>query len=98
MTTPDSSLADGSHTLAVSRSAGRALAQALPPKVATAVYEFVTGPLLANPHRVGKKLAPPLTPAYSARRGSYRVLYLIDEHARRVTVTAVSHRADTYRT
>ena len=95
----DPEVADsGPYVLAVSRSAARALAPTLPPKVATAVYEFVTGHLLTNPHRVGKRLAPPLAPAYSARRGSYRVLYLIDESARRVTVTAVSHRADAYRT
>ncbi|WP_208722181.1 type II toxin-antitoxin system RelE family toxin [Rhodococcus qingshengii] len=62
------------------------------------MYEFITGPLLENPRRVGKALAPPMAPAYSARRGSYRVLYLIDELSRRVTVTAISHRADAYRT
>lgn len=86
------------YTLAVARSAARSLKQTLPEKVAAAVYEFITGPLLENPRRVGKVLVPPLAPAYSARRGSYRVLYLIDERSRRVTVTAVSHRADVYRT
>ncbi|MCE4267676.1 type II toxin-antitoxin system RelE family toxin [Rhodococcus globerulus] len=86
------------YTLAVARSAARSLKQTLPEKVAAAVYEFITGPLLENPHRVGKALSPPLAPAYSARRGSYRVLYLLDERSRRVTVTAVSHRADAYRT
>ena len=86
------------YTLAVARSAARSLKQTLPEKVAAAVYEFITGPLLENPRRVGKALAPPLAPAYSARRGSYRVLYLIDERSRRVTVTAISHRADAYRT
>lgn len=86
------------YTLAVARSAARSLNQTLPEKVAAAVYEFITGPLLENPHRVGKALSPPLAPAYSARRGSYRVLYLIDERSRRVTVTAISNRADAYRT
>jgi mRNA-degrading endonuclease RelE of RelBE toxin-antitoxin system len=86
------------YTLAVARAAARSLKQTLPEKVAAAVYEFITGPLLENPRRVGKALAPPLAPAYSARRGSYRVLYLIDELSRRVTVTAISHRADAYRT
>lgn len=86
------------YTLAVARTAARALKQTLPEKVAAAVYEFITGPLLENPHRVGKPLTPPLAPAYSARRGSYRVLYLIDDSTRRVTVTAISHRADAYRT
>jgi len=46
---------------------------------------------------VGKPLDPPLAPAYSARRGTYRVLYLINDANRTVEVTAISHRADTYR-
>ncbi|MGV9948396.1 type II toxin-antitoxin system RelE family toxin [Rhodococcus aetherivorans] len=86
------------YTLIVARTAARALERTLPEKVAAAVYEFLTGPLLENPHRVGKELAPPLAPACSARRGSYRVLYLIDENTRQVRVTAISHRADAYRT
>lgn len=80
----------------MARSAARALAT-VPEKVATAVYEFVTGPLLENPRRVGKPLDPPLAPAYSARRGTYRVLYLINDANRTVEVTAISHRADAYR-
>jgi len=61
---------DPPYTLAIARSAARALKQNLPEKVAAAVYEFITGTLLENPHRVGKKLASPLSSAYSARRGT----------------------------
>ncbi|WP_442973130.1 type II toxin-antitoxin system RelE family toxin [Rhodococcus sp. NBC_00297] len=61
------------------------------------MYEFISGPLLDNPQRVGKPLHPPLAPAYSARRGTYRVLYLINEGEQTVEVTAISHRADAYR-
>lgn len=86
------------YRLIMARSAARALSATLPEKVATAVYEFVTGPLLDNPRRVGKPLDPPLAPAYSARRGTYRVLYLINDTNRTVEVTAISHRADAYRT
>jgi len=68
----------------------------LPEKVATAAYSFVTGPLLDDPYRVGKQLAAPLAPAWSARRGEYRVLYLIDDAARTVRVTAIRHRRDAY--
>ncbi|MEU2007080.1 type II toxin-antitoxin system RelE/ParE family toxin [Rhodococcus sp. NPDC019616] len=81
----------------MARSAARTPAMSLPEKVATAVHEFVTGPLLENPRRVGKPLDPPLAPAYSARRGTYRVLYLIDDVNRTVEVTAITHRADAYR-
>ncbi|MHB1784766.1 MAG: type II toxin-antitoxin system RelE family toxin [Acidimicrobiales bacterium] len=70
----------------------------LPAKVAAAAYAFITGPLLDNPRQVGKPLNPPLDPAWSVRRGDYRVLYLIDDNARSVEVTAVRHRSDAYRT
>lgn len=85
------------YGLRLSRSAARALSEVLPPKVAAAVFAFVTGPLLDDPHRVGKPLGPPLAPACSARRGTYRVLYLIDDEHRVVQVTAVRHRSDAYR-
>jgi mRNA-degrading endonuclease RelE of RelBE toxin-antitoxin system len=86
------------YRLRIARPAARALAEVLPETVAAAVYAFITGPLLDNPHRVGKALVPPLAPAWSARRGSYRVLYLIDDDAREVLVTAIRHRSDAYRT
>ena len=39
-----------------------------------AAYEFITGPLLADPHRIGKRLRPPMDDGFSARRGTYRVI------------------------
>jgi mRNA interferase RelE/StbE len=73
--------------------------------VAFAAYEFIIGPLLANPHRVGKRLGPPLSDRlgpplsdrHSARRGTYRVIYRIDDRTHVVTVVAVVRRADAYR-
>lgn len=65
--------------------------------MAWVVYEFVRGPLVAAPYRVGKTLAAPLADTFSARRGSFRVLYEVDDAARTVTVTAVQHRAEVYR-
>ena len=85
------------YQLRVSRSAAASLAEHLPEKVAHAALEFITGSLLNNPHRVGKALGPPLAPAFSARRGDYRILYLIDVESRTVSVTAVKHRSDAYR-
>ena len=82
------------YRLRIARPAARALTEKLPEKIATAAHEFVTGTLLVDPHRVGKPLDPPLAPLWTARRGSYRVLYTIDEAERTVTVTAVRHRAD----
>ena len=86
------------YRLRIARPAARALAEAPPGKVATAAYEFITGPLLDNPHRVGKPLDPPLAPAWTARRGTYRILYFLDDTHRVVEVTAIRHRSDAYRT
>ena len=88
---------EDSYNLQVARSAASALTDVLPEKIAHAVYEFITGSLLENPQRVGKPLGPPLAPAYSARRGDYRVLYFIDDATHTVKVTAIRHRADAYR-
>lgn len=85
------------YRLEIAGPAARALAESLPPKVAGAAYSFTTGPLLHAPQRVGKRLEAPLAPAFSARRGAYRILYLIDDSARIVRVTAVRHRSDAYR-
>lgn len=85
------------YSLQIAGPAARALAETLPPKIAAAAYSFITGPLLDNPQKVGKQLQPPLAPAWSAHRGEYRVLYLIDETSRAVKVTAIRHRSDAYR-
>jgi mRNA-degrading endonuclease RelE of RelBE toxin-antitoxin system len=69
----------------------------LPERVATAVVEFVYGPLASNPNQVGRPLRFELEGAYSAHRGDYRVVYRIDEQSRRVLVLAIGHRADIYR-
>ncbi len=53
--------------------------------------------LLENPHRVGKQLRPPLDDRHSALRGTYRVLYRIDDARRLMTVVGVFGRADDYR-
>ncbi len=85
------------YQLIIAPTARRQLAEQLPEAVAFAAYEFVIGPLLDDPHRVGKRLPPPLHDRYSARRGTYRVLYRIDDEHQRVTVVGVFSRADTYR-
>jgi mRNA interferase RelE/StbE len=76
----------------------RALAETLPEAVAAAAYEFITGPLLEQPYRVGKQLLPPLDDRFSARRGTYRVIYRIDDKTHVVTVVDIGHRRDIYRT
>lgn len=85
------------HVLAITPTARRQLTEHLPEAVAAAAYEFIVGPLLDNPHRVGKRLRPPLQDRHSARRGTYRVIYRIDDLRRTVTVLDVAHRRDAYR-
>ncbi len=85
-------------TLRTTPTVRRALAETPPEAVAAAAYEFITGPLLEHPHRVGKQLLPPLDDRFSARRGTYRVIYRIDDKTRVVTVVDIGHRRDIYRT
>jgi mRNA interferase RelE/StbE len=68
----------------------------LPAKYATAVIEAL-GAIATNPHRLGKPLRFELTGRWSARRGPYRIIYAIDDATRTVTVLAIAHRADVYR-
>ena len=62
--------------------------------MAIAAYDFIVGALLGDPHRVGKRLRPPLEDRHSARRGTYRVIYRIDDVHRRVTVVGVFARSE----
>jgi mRNA interferase RelE/StbE len=88
---------EGRYALVISPTARRQLTEHLPEPVAFAAYEFIVGPLLDNPQRVGKRLRPPLEDRHSARRGTYRVIYRIDDAHHRVTVVGVAHRSDAYR-
>ena len=69
----------------------------LPEKVAMAVLDYLVGPLLENPQRVGKPLRGDLAGLHSARVGAYRIVYEIDETNRTVRVIYIDHRADIYR-
>ena len=85
------------YTLVITPIARRQLAETLPEAVAMAVHEFIVGPLLSNPHRVGKRLHARLADRHSARRGTYRVIYRIDDELRTVSVVDIAPRRDAYR-
>jgi mRNA interferase RelE/StbE len=89
------------YSLSLAPSVRRALTEGppkgLPLPVAAAVTEFLTGPLLYNPQRLGKPLVGELRGYHSARRGAYRVIYRIDDSAHVVQVLRIDHRADIYR-
>ena len=81
----------------VTRTAARQLAEQLPESVAAACVEFLYGSLAENPHRVGVPLRKPFEGQWRARRGEYRVRYMIDDGRSQVIVLDVSHRRDAYR-
>lgn len=85
------------YTLVITPTARRQLAHNLPEAAAFAAHEFIAGALLDNPHRLGKRLTPPLNDRHSARRGTYRVIYRIDNEQRTVTVVDIAQRRDAHR-
>lgn len=84
------------YTLQTAPAAVRSLHR-LSESAAAAVVEFITGPLLENPYRLGKPLRAPYLGLHTARRGAYRIIYRVLEAEKRVLVTDVDHRADIYR-
>ncbi len=84
------------YDLAVAPSASRAISKTLSEAVASAVIEFITGPLLENPYRVGKPLGAELDGLYAARKDVFRIEYEIDEEQRSVRVVRIAHRAHIY--
>lgn len=80
----------------VARPAERTLAR-LPERIATAVVEFMLGPLVERPTIVGRPLRRALDGYWSARRGAYRVIYRLDSTTHTVIVVRIDHRADVYR-
>jgi mRNA interferase RelE/StbE len=82
----------------MARPARRAISEVLAEDVAAAAVEFITGPLLDAPHRVGKPLRGKLAGFHSARLGTqWRVLYRIDESKCVVVVLDIQHRSAVYR-
>jgi mRNA-degrading endonuclease RelE of RelBE toxin-antitoxin system len=69
----------------------------IPRKIADAILAFCEGPLLENPHRVGKPLRAPFDGEYTAKRGSYRIIYFIVEDQVMVQVVRLEHRSTVYR-
>jgi mRNA interferase RelE/StbE len=85
------------YELVLTPPARRALTERLPETVAAAVIDFLTMTLILEPRRVGKPLRGELAGVWSARRGTYRVLYRVLEEAREVVVLRIDHRRDVYR-
>ena len=88
---------DAPYELVLTPPASRSLRSGPPEAVAAAVVEFLTGALVENPQRVGKPLRRDLAGILSARRGTYRVLYRINEIEQEIIVLRIEHRRDAYR-
>ncbi len=82
--------------LAVTARAERDLS-ALPPRVASAIVEFITTALLDNPSRLSGPLTNELAAYRSVHHGDYRVLIELNEDRQLVTVHRIGHRAHIYR-
>ena len=83
-------------TLVVAAPAERSLGR-LTDGVAAAIVEFMLGPLTEGPTVVGKPLQRELLGYWSARRGSYRVVYRLDHDEHVIVVVRIEHRSDVYR-
>ncbi len=70
--------------------------ETLPEGVATAIAELIDGPLVENPHRLGKPLFGRYAGCLSARRGGYRVIYRVDDEQRFLEVVNIDHRRRVY--
>ena len=90
-------MSEPAWVLRVAGPASRKIAEVLPERVAAAVVEFITGALLENPHRVGRELQRELAGLHAGRRGTFRVVYRIDDDEGLVEVVDVAHRSDIYR-
>ena len=90
-------MSDSNYELVLTPPATRAIQSGLPEGVSAAVIEFLTGALVDNPQRGGKQLRGDLEGILAARRGTYRVLYRVNEVKREVVVLRIEHRRDAYR-
>lgn len=88
---------EGEYELVLTAPARQALTGRLPEAVAAAAIEFLTSALVQEPRRLGKPLRGELAGIWSARRGTYRILYRIVEQEREVVLLRIEHRRDLYR-
>ena len=88
----------GPYTVTLSGQARRNIRENLPLDVAAAAMETIEGSIAVNPYRAGKALDEPFDGYYSARRGTYRIIYRIDVTKHHVEIYSIRHRRDAYRT
>lgn len=85
------------YELVLTPPARRALTDELPEAVAAAAIDLLTTAIVREPRRIGKPLRGQLVGVWSARRGTYRILYRVLDETREVVVLRIEHRRDVYR-
>lgn len=85
------------YDIVLSAQARRNIRENLPLEVAFAAMEAIEGPIVVHPHRAGKPLDEPFDGYHSTRRGTYRILYRIDETNHHVQIHSIRHRRDAHR-
>jgi len=85
------------YAVSLSGQARRNIRENLPLDVALAAMETIDGSIAVNPYRAGKPLDEPFDGHYSARRGTYRIIYRIDEAKHHVEIPSIRHRRDSCR-
>ena len=90
--------ADGEpYSVGLSGQARRNMHENLPLEVAAAAMETIEGSIAANPYRAVKPLDEPFDGYYAVRRGTYRIVYRINEAKHQVEIHSIRHRRDAYR-
>jgi mRNA interferase RelE/StbE len=85
------------YEVIMSGQAKRNICENLPFDVAVAAMATIENSIAVNPQRVGKPLDEPFDGYRCARRGTYRIIYRIDESKRAVEIHSIRHRRDAYR-
>lgn len=60
------------------------------------VAKAIQTKLMTQPNIFGKPLRKPKQGQWSLRVGDYRVIYIMDDEAHAVRITAIGHRRDIY--
>ncbi len=71
--------------------------QAVPPRIAGPLVEFIFGGLAGDARRRGKPLQQELAGRHAARRGDYQIVYRLGEDTKMMYVLKIGHRSQVYR-
>lgn len=85
------------YSVELSGQGRRNIHENLPLEVAAAAMETIDRSIAVNPYRAGKPLDEPFDGYYAARRGTYRIVYRINEAKHQVEIHSIRHRRDAYR-